>query len=399
MPWRLEPAVQRYAWGDPSAIPALLGVAADGSPQAELWMGAHPLAPSLADGRPLDERISDDLRSALGSPVVERFGHLPLLLKVLAASEPLSIQVHPSLEQARAGFAREESLGIERSAPERTYKDPNHKPELICALTTFEALCGFRPVAETLRLLDHLGCEALEPLGVRLSGSEDEADALRSGIRWLFDLDRGDIDDLVAAVVAGVDAAAVAPTVSGDGFTSEFQACRTIARSFPGDIGVVVALLLNHLVLQPGQAIFLGPGIVHAYLRGVGVEVMANSDNVVRGGLTAKHIDVAELLDIIDTRPTAPIVQTARSGVHRFDAPVPEFALTRLDVEHDTRFMVRGPAIVLVTSGEVELDRLGALSQGQSAFVAAADGPLALVAEPGTLAWVAGPGCAAAGIV
>ncbi|MDA3038086.1 MAG: mannose-6-phosphate isomerase, class I [Actinomycetota bacterium] len=394
MAWRLECTVQRYSWGDPSAIPAMLGVPGDGGPQAELWMGAHPSAPSLVEGQPLDERIAADCGAALGCSVDERFGQLPLLLKVLAAAGPLSIQVHPSLAQARAGFAREESLGIGRGAADRTYKDPNHKPELVCALTDFEALCGFRPVAETLRLLDRLGCHALEPLRLRLSTSVSDEDALRSGIRWLLGLGRPDVETLVPDVVGALSRATAE---YGREFVAEFAAYRDIARSFPGDIGVVVALLLNHIVLQPGQAIFFGPGIVHAYLRGVGIEVMANSDNVVRGGLTAKHIDVAELLDIIDTRPSAPMVQTARSEAHCFDAPVPEFALTRIGFDADRSFPVVGPAIMLVTSGMAELEQLGAIGQGEAVFVPASDGSLMLAVERGALVWVATPGPAAVG--
>ncbi len=202
---RLECTVQRYAWGDRSQIPALLGVPADGQPQAELWIGAHPSAPSMAGGRPLDELIATDRVSALGCPVSEAFEQLPLLLKVLAAAEPLSIQVHPSIEQARAGFAREEALGLGRDDPDRTYRDPNHKPELICALTTFEAKCGFRPLAEMLELLDHLRCAALDPLRRLLTRPAPEADAIRAGLHWLFDLGTEEVEAVVGSVVEAVD--------------------------------------------------------------------------------------------------------------------------------------------------------------------------------------------------
>ena len=221
-----------------------------------------------------------------------------------------------------------------------------------------------------------------------------DEDALRSGIRWLLGLGRPDVETLVPDVVGALSRATAE---YGREFVAEFAAYRDIARSFPGDIGVVVALLLNHIVLQPGQAIFFGPGIVHAYLRGVGIEVMANSDNVVRGGLTAKHIDVAELLDIIDTRPSAPMVQTARSEAHCFDAPVPEFALTRIGFDADRSFPVVGPAIMLVTSGMAELEQLGAIGQGEAVFVPASDGSLMLAVERGALVWVATPGPAAVG--
>lgn len=389
---RLECTVQRYAWGDLSRIPALLGVPPDGQPQAELWMGAHPSAPSMAGGRPLDEIIAVDRSSALGCSVDERFGQLPLLLKVLAAAEPLSIQAHPSLEQARVGFAREEALGLGRDAADRTYRDANHKPELICALTTFEAKCGFRPVAEMLGLLDHLGCAALDPLQVLLAQRVPAAEAIRAGLHWLFGLGPQDVGPVVEAVINA------AKRKDEGAFSVDLEACAALGKAFPGDVGVVVSLLLNHVVLQSGQAMFLGPGVLHAYLGGFGVEVMANSDNVVRGGLTPKHIDVVELLGIVDTRPSEPVVQTAGAGVFRFESPVPEFSLTRIDFQAGTSFVVRGPALVLVTTGAADLEALGLVEQGQSVFVPAVDGPLKLDAEPGTLAWVARPGCLDGGI-
>jgi mannose-6-phosphate isomerase len=254
--------VQHYAWGDPVSIPELLGVPSDGEPWAELWFGTHPGAPSTVDG---------------GAPLSDVAGELPYLLKVLAAGEALSLQTHPSAEQAARGFAREEAAGIARDAPERTYRDPDAKPELLCALTPFDALCGFRPVAATSALLRRIGAVDLARVL--------ERDGLRSTVTALY---RGEIDT----------ASTVAACQRRD--EPEAQLVRSLAAQYPDDPSVVVTLLLHRVHLRPGEAIFLGPGNLHAYLHGVGVEIMGASDNVVRGGLTVKHVDVDELLDVLD---------------------------------------------------------------------------------------------------
>ncbi len=356
---RLEGAIRHYEWGSRTAIPQLLGVEPDGRPVAELWFGAHPDDPSAAPdhGVTLDELIAADPQHALGSSVIERFGErLPFLLKVLAADKALSIQVHPTLEQARAGFAAEDAAGVPRDAPERNYRDPNHKPELICALTPFEALCGFRPVAETLALLAELGVPELEFLSAALAGP----DPLRTAFTAV--LEHADPGALVAALV---------PAVERLGRHSDLaRAVELASTDFPGDVGVVLAVLLNYVRLDPGQAIFLGAGNVHAYLRGTGIEIMANSDNVLRCGLTSKHIDVAELLQVTDFSELPDPRWPATNGV--FAVPVPDFRLLPFEVDGLVTLGDDEPWVVLCTAGTIAVGG-AVLTPGHAAFVPAGD--------------------------
>jgi len=346
----LHNVVQHYAWGSRRAIPELCQIAPDGRPQAEMWMGAHPVAPSAIrrDGRRLrlDDLISSAPAETVGPHVCEQFGdRLPFLLKVLAAAEPLSLQAHPSLAQAREGFAREEQAGIPRDAPNRSFRDEQHKPELICALTPFEALSGFRPVSETLTLLRSLDTPALAG-AVDALAQKGEA-ALRDLLReWLAHPDPAQ----VAAVVAACSAAAEGPYQA-----SRLWAVR-LAEMYGDDPGVLISLLLNHVELAPGQAMFLDAGNLHAYLDGVGVEIMASSDNVLRGGLTEKHVDVDALADIVDPSPIAPAVQIPDEPLHRYHSPVAEFTLYRVvfDPSFSVQVVSDGPAIVLAVDGTIE---------------------------------------------
>ena len=374
----VDGTIRDYAWGSSTAIQQLLGLPVDGRPAAELWFGAHPGAPSAALGTTLDELIAADPAGLLGEPVVAAFGpRLPFLLKVLAADTPLSIQVHPTRAQAEAGFAAEDARGIAIDAPARNYRDRNHKPELLCALSEFDALCGFRPVAGTLRLLDALELDGLEPVRARLAG----ADGLRAAFSYLLTLD--DPAPLSRAVAARVAA------LADPGWAGVRAAVAAAAAQFPGDVGVVLALLLNHVRLQPGEAIYLGAGTVHAYLHGVGIEIMANSDNVLRCGLTTKHVDVGELLAITDfaelPEPRWPSSGTAGFGVG-FDVPVPDFQLHSADLDaYRKPGRAQGacatgdagkPYLVLCASGGVRV-RAGrssvGLAPGRAAFVPARD--------------------------
>jgi mannose-6-phosphate isomerase len=351
----LDGVLRHYAWGSRTAIPELLHLEPDGRPIAELWFGAHPEDPSLvpAEGATLDAVIAADPEGLLGTPALEQFGpRLPYLVKVLAADKALSIQVHPTRDQAEEGFAREEAAGIPRNAPERNYPDANHKPELLCALTPFDALCGFRPVAQTLELLADLGVPELSFVVDLLHG----ADPLRSAFTALL------THDEPAPIVA-----AVARRAAG-AETGPLHAVRLLAGDFPGDIGVVLSLLLNYVRLEPGEAIYLGAGNVHCYVRGTGVEIMANSDNVLRCGLTPKHIDVPELLRITDFRELADPRRPSSHG--RFDVPVPDFSLTRIEVDEPTGLDDAGPCVVLCTSGAVTVGGVSVAS-GNGAFVAA----------------------------
>lgn len=352
-PFPVEGVLRRYAWGSPTAIQRLLGEEPDGRPGAELWFGAHPDDPAATPDGPLDARIAADPAGLLGPATAARFdGRLPFLLKILAADQALSIQVHPTLDQARAGFAAEDAAGIDRTAPNRNYRDPNHKPELLCALTPFEALCGFRPVERTRELLAELDLPELGFLAERLAGP----DPLRSAFTAV--LRHPDPAPLVTALAARVAGAESGP----------LHGVRLATTDFPGDVGAVLALLLNHVVLEPGEAIYLGAGNVHAYLRGVGVEIMANSDNVLRCGLTPKHVDVDELLKVTEFVELAEPRWPDRRG--HFAVPVPDFGLTRLTVDAPTGLDDPGPVIVLGVEGEVRVGDV-ALPPGHAAFVPA----------------------------
>jgi mannose-6-phosphate isomerase len=307
--------------------------------------------------------------------VASRFdGRLPFLVKLLAAERPLSIQVHPTLEQARAGYAAEDARGIARDAPERNYRDRNHKPEMLCALTPFDALCGFRPVAETIAFLDEMAVSDLDEVRALLAGP----DGLRAAFTHLLGR-RGDVD-LVHAVVTR------AAQLSESGrWAAAVRAVGLIADEYPDDVGVVLSLLLNAVTLAPGEAIYLGAGNVHCYLRGLGVEVLANSDNVLRCALTPKHVDVAEVLQITDFTPLAqPRMRAMRDGPReRYPAPVADFevSVAHLD-EVDGELGVAGPQLVLCISGTAEVAASGAtvaLAPGRAAMPVTAQGTGAVV--------------------
>ncbi len=355
----LDAAIRRYDWGSPTAIPKLLGVEPDGRPVAELWFGAHPDDPSPvpALGTTLDAILHADPAAVLGQDSVERFGpRLPFLLKILAASKPLSIQVHPGLAQARAGFAAEEAAGISRDDPRRNYRDANHKPELLCALTPFEAFCGFRPVAQTLGVLEQLDAPELGFVADLLRGPDPLRDAFTTLLR------HPDPKPLIAALVGGLD------RLGRHSITARFTE-RAVA-AFPDDIGVVVTLLLNPVRLEPGEAIYLDAGNVHAYLHGMGVEIMADSDNVLRCGLTPKHVDVPEVLQVTRFAELAEPRWLARNGV--FDVPVPDFRLVPIPLVDDVTLSGFEPWVVLCVEGDADVAGVR-LTPGRAAFVPAGD--------------------------
>jgi mannose-6-phosphate isomerase len=344
-----------YAWGSDSLLAELEGRIPTGAPEAEVWFGDHPGDPAdVAGGGTLDQITG---------------GTLPYLLKLLAAGRPLSIQVHPTIEQARAGWARESGLAADD--PQRNYRDDNHKPELLVALSErFESLSGLRPVADTLELLGLLDdSDGVVQLRERLSG---EGDALRAVIGWVLGgTAQREVDEIIAAVVA-----ASAKTDAGEWGTT-LRAIAGVAETYPGDPGVVVALLMNHVVLTRGEGVFLRAGLLHAYLSGLGVEIMAASDNVLRGGLTPKRIDVPELLAILDTTPgEVPVLRGSDDGaVTPYPVPVPDFALERVVVDGTpVTLEVTGPTMVLATAGAVAVTAADgeelALAVGTVAFAA-----------------------------
>ncbi|MER6106477.1 mannose-6-phosphate isomerase, class I [Streptomyces sp. NPDC001832] len=370
---RLSNTVRPYAWGSTTAIPELLGIAPTGEPQAEMWMGAHPGAPSRLTrisstgeaGReqPLTDVISAAPEHELGRPTVEKFGpRLPFLLKLLAAGAPLSLQVHPDLAQAKRGYEDEERRSVPIDAPHRTYKDANHKPELICALTPFAGLCGFRRPTEAAESMAALGVDSLKPY-VDLLGAHPEEAALREVLTAILSADPAEMAETAN------QAAAAAERLGGT-----HAPYARIAHHFPGDPGVIAAMLLNYVELQPGEALFLGAGVPHAYLDGLGVEIMANSDNVLRCGLTPKHIDVPELLRIVRFEATDPGVlrpEASPSGEELYETPVEEFRLSRFDLSPgaDPVDLTRdAPQILLCTAGAPKAGTLG-LTPGASVFV------------------------------
>ncbi|MBT2445468.1 mannose-6-phosphate isomerase, class I [Streptomyces sp. ISL-36] len=364
---RLANTVRPYAWGSTTAIPELLGTTPTGEPQAEMWMGAHPGAPSRTERGPLNEVVDADPVRELGAAAVEKFGpRLPFLLKLLAAGAPLSLQVHPDLAQAKAGFAAEEAAGVALDDPRRNYKDANHKPELICALTPFEGLCGFRDPIEAADALAALGVDSLKPYVDLLHAHPEEA-ALREVLTALLTADREEMAHTVA------EATAAATRLGG-----AHAPYAAIAHHYPSDPGVIAAMLLNHVRLQPGEALFLGAGVPHAYLDGLGVEIMANSDNVLRCGLTPKHVDVPELLRIVRFEPTDPGIlrpEASPSGEEVYDTPIDEFRLSRFvraEGAAPTDVTAPTPQILLAVAGRPKAGEV-TLAPGESVFVPAGE--------------------------
>jgi mannose-6-phosphate isomerase len=395
---RIEPSVQRYVWGSYDALPAFLGIEATGEPMAEAWFGTHPGGPTRVLAERSGERSGDRLCGDAGCSLAEVtagdpqfwFGpdakELSFLLKVLAIGHPLSLQMHPTLEEARIGFADEERRGISRVDPTRVFRDANHKPELICALTEIDALCGFRPVEESVAFLNLLGGWIAEHFVAEIRGG--------TTIRSLVARALSTNDDLVGATFLARTAsiselAQRADRLLLDTCPPKFLLAATwlsrLGRQYPADGGVAVAALLNCLRLNPGEALFLDAGNMHAYLSGLGVEIMANSDNVIRGGMTSKHIDVDVLTRLVDTEPlTDPVIRATRSTlpggavIESWPVPVPDFAISRVSVTPNTPGNLpacSGLRMVLCAEGSVSVaaaDATVPLAKGQAIAVAAA---------------------------
>lgn len=387
----LSGALRPYAWGSHTLIAELRGEPSPSPrPEAELWFGAHPAAPATVDGTGLDEVIAADPDAALGPRVHAEHGdQLPFLVKLLAAASPLSIQAHPSLEQAREGFARENAQRIPLNSANRNYKDPNHKPELIVALTPFRALAGFRPAAETAEFFAELACPELDRYASLLP-TDAEGD-LRALFTTLISLPTQSRVELIGAV-----SRCAKRLVTQDShpawMTEAAHVFLELNEAYPGDVGVLAALLLNVLTLAPGEAAFLRAGQLHAYLSGLGVEVMANSDNVLRGGLTTKHVDVPELVRVLDfstlDNPRAEAVPS-HGGVE-FALPVDSFTVRmhELAAGESLRLDEDGPAIVLCTADTVTNGDF-TLTQGNAAWVPASDGEVTLTAAGAAQVFVA----------
>jgi mannose-6-phosphate isomerase len=385
----LKNTVQAYAWGSTDAIPKLLGLTNPlREPQAELWMGAHPKAPSMVackDGwRSLLDFIEKDAQDVLGKQVALRYDNkLPYLFKVLAAAKPLSVQAHPNSYQAKEGFQRENNAGIPLNSPERNYRDSSHKPECIFALSPFWAVCGFRKISEILMLFRQICPQQLRAELAQLRGDQNPGGLKRffSKLMTLGDKSRQKvIGEALSNLAKGIE------------HDIAYQWIQKLAEEYPEDIGIFSPMLLNLICLEPGEAIFLEAGILHAYLDGTGIELMANSDNVLRGGLTPKHIDVAELLNVLQFEEK-PIHFIKPVSVSEFETvypcPAEEFVLSVINLAAEGIYVSpakRSVEIVLCTDGAAELTHLDkkevlSLNKGASALIPAAVPRYALKGE------------------
>jgi mannose-6-phosphate isomerase len=370
----LKNPVKHYPWGSPAWIPEMLGInngAAE--PWAELWMGAHPASPSMlrvqGTEKSLGQLIAADPIRYLGKEWAAA-GTLPFLFKLLAAARPLSIQAHPGKEQARQGWLRENALGIPPDAPERNYRDDNHKPEIICALSPFTALCGFRPPMEISSLLSMFLANAPFSLQSGLAplwaAGEGAVLSLRGFLKNLFAIPAKLRKELTSYALS----APASPEFHGE----LWALIRSFAELYPEDPGILSPLYLNLLHLEPGEAVYLPAGILHAYVEGFGVELMANSDNVLRGGLSSKHVDVEELMKILYFHPFLPEPLKppdrgpSSSGVFSYPSPCKEFSLSVIE-NLEGPFPLRCPAIVIVTRGCLRGGEGWELRRGQSAFI------------------------------
>lgn len=382
--YRLTGSRRSYDWGSTTSMLEFLGGEPDGTPFAELWLGAHPTGPATAETPTgitrLDEIIEADAATHLGHEVQANFGRLPYLLKLLAPARPLSMQVHPSPEMAKAGFHEEESRGVALTDPARSFKDEHHKPEMVYALSRFEGLVGFRTAAQVHKLLSRLKGPVTAALDALTCAPAD--DGLQSALRQLLELSPTDVDHIVS------ECRHLAATSSDAEERAAYGTVEELAGFYPGDVGAVVSLLLNRIVLEPGQLVFLGDGIPHAYLSGFGLELMANSDNVLRLGLTSKHLDSNAMLEALDFSSSGYDVESAPHDAvtHVFTPPVPEFALSISKPGNAGRphnLPGDGPRVLICVEGTIQATTDGkpqglTLNRGESIFVSAADGPLTL---------------------
>lgn len=389
--YRLQGGVKNFDWGSYDLLAEFQGREPSALPEAEQWWGTHRDAHTLVN---TDQGVVE----------LAEITELPYLVKLLAAEKPLSIQAHPNLEQAAEGFARENQAGIELSDPERSYKDANHKAEMLVALTSFTAYCGFRPAADSARSFQRL----VQVLSAFLDG--DRPEILRGLTAVCEALDHGDLKTAFTAIIDPdgpwhgwtrtiVQALKHSPTViDSDPY---LHGITTLASYFDDDAGTISTVLLNRVELVPGQALFLVPGTIHAYVEGLGLEVMATSDNVVRGGLTVKHIDVAELTKVVDFSPTpVPYIEPEVAGNTAIFAPnIPDFQLTQfhLTAHEEHAFTSQRSLIVLCTEGSGRFESDGTLievSRGDGVFIPAGETQIQAIAEDsGFTVFAAQAGC------
>ena len=378
----LKNTIQEYAWGSRTAITELLGTPPPDKPQAELWMGAHPKASSQiqVDGRweSLADVIAAHPKDILGAAVSERFGgRLPYLFKVLAAAKPLSIQAHPNVRQAAEGFARENRQGIPLTSAQRNFRDDSHKPECLCALTQFWGLCGFRFIPEITGYLNRL-CPDASASGAKLLEHFPDASGIRRFMEFLLTLPSERKTVLLSQAL-------FAARRLSDDADPVYRWILRLHDAYPSDVGILSPAFLNLVRLEPKEAMFLAAGEPHAYLEGVGIELMANSDNVLRGGLTPKHVDVPQLLDVLTFKPCAAPRLSPRQVSETewvYDTPAPEFRLSLIRVSKSSPHVApcrHSADILLCTDGgmtvsdEKEHDVL-TLEKGASALLPAVMG-------------------------
>lgn len=384
--WELEGTVQHYAWGSAAALPSFLGRPSDGTPWAEVWYGAHPLAPATLreTSAPLDRAIEAEPQRLLGEEVMRAFdGHLPYLLKVIAPERPLSLQVHPSREHAAESFAAENAAGLPLDSPQRNYRDDNHKPELVVALEHFEALCGFRTPRRAAAILAGLGTDLTDRLHALLV-QHPHAHGMRAAFRTLVSPSMRPDPETVARV------ASACASRYERGQSPSPRIDRTVwllHEHFPGDPGVVAALLLNPVTLHPGEAMFVPAGAIHAYLSGLAVEIMAASDNVLRAGLSPKRVDADEVLQCVSVVAAPPLRVAAERltpATVAYYAPIDDFELSLTTIAdapgeappHHT-IPGSGPRILLALDGELTVESaMGrrSLERGRALFVPAVAG-------------------------
>lgn len=376
--YKLSNAIQNYAWGSTDGISSLTGIEnPDMVPMAELWMGTHYSAPSKVmqsspeDQETLQDIVQSDLRRVNQSGTGDRQG-LPYLFKLISVASPLSLQVHPTVEQAIIGYARENAAGITLDAPNRNYKDQNHKPEILAALTPFTALCGFRTVTETVENFRRLGIAGLSGI----VGKLEETGDYRAFIKALLCMVHNDSRNICRALgkILSEDNGPI--DAANGSFRRAKDTAKGIFGKYPDDLGSLAPFYLNVVILNPGEAIFLSPGIMHAYLEGTGFELMANSDNVLRGGLTPKYIDIPELLTVMDSRPYNPRIITPvdKDGILCYPTPVREFRLCRGKTTGNSALLPSSaPTILMCVYGTVTLSSIGgeslALTQGEVCYL------------------------------
>ncbi|OEF09771.1 mannose-6-phosphate isomerase, class I [Aliivibrio logei] len=372
--FKLDNVIQNYAWGSQTSIQQLFGIENKaGEPQAEIWMGAHPNGCSKieATGELLSELIKKYPIETLGRYTHQRFGDLPYLFKVLAADKPLSVQVHPKLSDAKLGFEKENQQGIELGAFNRNYKDANHKPELVYALTFYRAMNGFRPIAEMMSIFEQANVSVLSEAVAQLKGSPTSS-GLQAFFTTVMSLTGKDKTDALAQLIEGSDIKAKTKVArEAFGMVAEFS------EEFSDDIGLFSPLMLNVIELEPGEAMFLHAATPHAYVQGTGLEIMANSDNVLRAGLTPKHMDIEELISHTEFHSISfddirlhPIKKERKQS---YPIPVDDFGFEIIEVvEESAEQYVRGAEILFCIEGEVIIesdDSVITLHAGQSVFV------------------------------